>query len=77
VFITGGHSHWLTELQYRFQKAGLEGVKFFTITQVLNGDLRGRRGLLLIDDEVDIPNVDLRRLWEVQHYMNAVYGVRN
>lgn len=54
VFITGAHSKWLLELSKGFKEAGLTDIKFFTVAQIKNGCLRGRRGVLLVDDVWDL-----------------------
>lgn len=50
VFITGPHSRWLFELERAFRDNGLFDIKFLTISQIKRGNLRGRKGRLLIDD---------------------------
>lgn len=54
VFVTGPHFRWLKTLEHEFKAAGLMGVKFISLDQIINGGLRGYRGILLIDDEEDI-----------------------
>lgn len=54
VYITGAHTKWLRRLQVSFKDSGLVDVIFLTPEQIINGYLRGRRGILLIDDLYDL-----------------------
>lgn len=54
VFITGAHNTWLNELRGRVKDSGLEGIVILSPEQIMMGALRGRRGLLLIDDWADL-----------------------
>lgn len=54
VYITGAHPQWLHDLSQSFKMSGLVGVYFFTPSQIRNGALQGRRGILLIDDFFDL-----------------------
>lgn len=71
VFITGAHSTWLFELSQAFKEAGLTYVEFFTVSQIKNGCLRGRKGRLLIDDEYDIPMKDRMIMWQEQRLLRV------
>ena len=64
VFITGPHSRWLFELERAFRDKGLFDVKFLTISQIKRGNLRGRKGRLLIDDFHDLALEDREILLE-------------
>lgn len=54
IFITGAHINWIHELNRRFKSSGLPNVIFFTPSQIKEGALRGRKGILLIDDYIDL-----------------------
>lgn len=54
VVITGAHTPWLFELEHRFKASGLVGVKFMNVDAIMQGKLRGFRGILLIDDPWDL-----------------------
>jgi hypothetical protein len=71
VFITGAHSPWLFELSQAFREAGLKDIEFFTPSQIINGCLHGRRGILLIDDEWDLPRRDRIVLLQEQRLLRA------
>lgn len=71
VFITGAHPTWLFELSQAFKEAGLTHVEFFTVSQIKNGCLRGRKGRLLIDDEYDIPMKDRMIMWQEQRLLRV------
>src|SRR5687767_8923521 len=71
VFITGAHPTWLFKLSHAFKKAGLTHVEFFTVSQIKNGCLRGRKGCLLIDDEYDIPMKDRMIMWQEQRLLRV------
>jgi hypothetical protein len=54
VFVTGAHLRHLISLKRMFHQTGLVGVEFVTVHQILTGCLRGRRGVLLVDDFWDL-----------------------
>lgn len=56
VYITGAHTTWLKQLEGDFRSSGLVDVVFITTAQICNGALRGRAGVLLIDDLIDMPS---------------------
>ena len=58
VFLTGAHSRWLSELKYRVRRFGLVDVHVFTVEEIKYGKLRGRRGVLLVDDVMDMSYKD-------------------
>lgn len=62
VFITGAHSPWLFQLSQEFKAAGLVNVEFYTSSQVIHGSLRGRNGVLLIDDIGNFSTNERRQL---------------
>lgn len=76
VFITGAHSEWLFELSQAFRDAGLMNVEFFTPGQIVNGCLRGRHGVLLIDDENDIPGKTRSKLFNEQKILKNRFLLR-
>lgn len=64
IYITGAHYRWLDDLRREFKHSGLVDVMFFTPRQILNGALRGRKGVLLIDDFYDLPFNDALAILE-------------
>lgn len=62
IFITGAHGPWLFQLSQEFKAAGLVNVEFYTSSQIIHGCLRGRHGVLLIDDIGDFSTNDRRQL---------------
>ena len=55
VYVTGAHTRHLNDLEREFKEAGLVDVVFLAKTSIMyNGALRGRRGILLIDDLQDM-----------------------
>lgn len=63
VFITGAHLQWLYQLEHDFKATGLVGVVFLSPYQIINGALRGRKGILLVDDPWDLPAKTNDILW--------------
>lgn len=54
VFITGAHTNWIHNLAKIFKSEGLFGVRFVSPLEIASGFLRGRLGILLIDDASDL-----------------------
>lgn len=50
VFITSSDLNRLTEMETEFHDYGIRDVVFITPTQIMNGALRGRIGVLLVKD---------------------------
>jgi hypothetical protein len=73
IYITGAHFSWLHALDHDFKSAGLTGVKFFSPRQIMEGALRGRQGILLIDDFGDLSWKEQDYLVEEQRMMNLKY----
>lgn len=63
VFITGAHPQWLHQLEHDFKASGLIGVVFLSPEQIINGALRGMKGILLVDDPCDLPAKAHDLLW--------------
>jgi hypothetical protein len=74
IYITGAHTRWLEQLKRDFKGEGLVGVEVMTIPQILNGGLRGRKGVLLIDDIRDITSMDLSTLLDEKRYLEIRSG---
>ncbi len=66
VFVTGAHTMWLKELEKLFKSSGLVDVVFYTPSQIRQGALIGRVGVLLIDDYEDLKLIDRDFLNEAQ-----------
>jgi len=71
VYITGPHSQWLNKLECEFKEVGLVDVVFITISQISNGYLRGRKGILLIDDFHECFSFDQKMLIEEESYLKV------
>lgn len=63
VVVTGYHGNWVRELAHDFKASGLVGVVVMGASQILNGGLRGYRGVLLVDDMDDFPAKALDQLF--------------
>lgn len=73
VFITGAHSRWLLDLKKDFKEAGLVDVEFYTASRIIQGCLRGQRGILLIDDAWDLSPRDLDYILEEKRRLESYY----
>lgn len=73
VYITGADNTWLNQLDRRFNREGLDGVRFVTIEQIQQGILRGCKGVLIIDDMHHIPWDQKEQILSEQRVMNRSY----
>jgi hypothetical protein len=74
VIITGAHPRWLRELEREFKEAGLVDVIFMSPQQIIQGRMRGLRGLLLIDDFQDLPRKEQVYILDEQRHLKRLYG---